>query len=185
GAVISVPSMPAAALALLAFGGAWLCIWLGRWRLIGLAPMALGYCAIALERPPDLFVAADGRAVAVRAPDGHYLPSSPQGGRLIEGAVRRVGAAMGPSWPEAGSSAEGALRCDAEACLYRAQSRIVALERDGGALAQDCRAADLVVSPVAAHRACRGPRIIDRIDTARKGGHAVWLESDRIRIETV
>jgi len=190
GAVMTMPSMPAASLAVLGLGGAWLCIWVGRWRWLGLAPIALGYVAIALERPPDLFFAADGHAAAIRAPDGAYLPSSEQGGRAIEGAARQMGAAIGPAWPETGSAAQGALTCDAEACLYRAQNHVIAFERDGGALAEDCRAADLVISPVAAHRSCRGARIIDRIDTARKGGHAVWLDGDAngrdgIRIETV
>src|ERR1700730_14793823 len=54
GAIVSVASMPAASLAMLGVGGAWLCIWLGRWRCLGLAPMAAGYLAIAFERPPDL-----------------------------------------------------------------------------------------------------------------------------------
>jgi competence protein ComEC len=185
GAVMTMPSMSAAALALLALGGAWLCIWVGRWRWLGLAPIALGYLAIAVERPPDLFFAADGHVAAVRGPDGAYLPSSQQGGRVIEAAARQVGAAIGPAWPETGSAAQGALSCDAEACLYRAQHHVIAFERDGGALAEDCRAADLVISPVASHRSCRGTRIIDRIDTARKGGHAVWLEPQGITIETV
>jgi competence protein ComEC len=42
-----------------------------------------------------------------------------------------------------------------------------------------------VVSPLAAHRVCRGPPVIDRIDTWKKGGHAIWLDADGIRIETV
>jgi hypothetical protein len=61
----------------------------------------------------------------------------------------------------------------------------VALIRDGAALGEDCRHADLVVSPVAAHRACRGPLVIDRIDTWLKGGHVVWLDEDSLRVETV
>jgi competence protein ComEC len=36
-----------------------------------------------------------------------------------------------------------------------------------------------------ARRLCRGTPVIDRIDTWRKGGHAVWLGADGIRIETV
>ena len=80
---------------------------------------------------------------------------------------------------------DGALSCDAEACLYRARGRVVALIRDGTALGEECGSADLVVSPVAAHRACRHTRIIDRNDTWRKGGYAVWLDPDRIRVETV
>jgi len=185
GAVMNVPSMPAASLVLLGLGGVWLCIWQGRWRWLGLAPMAACYLAILFERPPDLLVAADGRVVAARAPGGAYLPSTEQGGRVVEGAVRRAGASLGAAWPETGSAAGGALACDASACLYRAQGRVVALERGGDALAEDCRVADLVVSPVAAHRPCRGTRVIDRIDTWRKGGHAVWLDPHRIRIETV
>ena len=62
---------------------------------------------------------------------------------------------------------------------------MVALIRDGAALPEDCRVADLVVSPVAAHRACRGPVIVDRIDTYRKGGYAIWLDGKSVTVETV
>ncbi len=185
GAVMNVPSMPASSLLLASFGGLWLCIWLGRLRWLGLAPMAAGYLALALVRPPDLLVASDARLAAVRGAAGDYLPSSEAGARALGEAVRRYGGAMGAAWPASGSAADGALRCDAEACLYRAQERTVALVRDGGVLAEACRGADLVVSPVAAHRSCRGARIIDRIDTWRKGGAAIWLDADRVRIETV
>ena len=57
--------------------------------------------------------------------------------------------------------------------------------RDGAAIAEDCHAANLVVSPVPAHSACQGVPIIDRIDTYRQGGHAVWLDAAGITIETV
>ncbi len=185
GAVMDVASMPAAALLLMSFGGLWLCIWQGRVRWLGLAPMAAGYLALAVVRPPDLLVGADAKIAAVRGAAGDYLPSSQAGARALGDAARRFGGAMGAAWPEAGSAADGALRCDAEACLYRAKERTVALVRDGGALAELCRGADLVVSPYAAHRSCRGARIIDRIDTWEKGGAAVWLGPDGIEIETV
>jgi competence protein ComEC len=61
----------------------------------------------------------------------------------------------------------------------------VALIRDRAALARDCAAADLVVSPVPAWRLCHGPRIIDSIDMRRLGAHAVWLDEGGLRIETV
>jgi competence protein ComEC len=183
GAVLDVPSMPAVALALASVGGIWLCIWLGRWRWLGLVPIAAGYLAIVFARPPDLLVAADAHVVAVRAPDGAYLPSI---ARIAEESwTRRAAASFGKPWPQDGSAGAGALRCDAEACLYRARGRVVALIRDGTALSEECGSADLVVSPVAAHRACRHTRIIDRNDTWRKGGYAVWLDPDRIRVETV
>jgi len=186
GAVLTVPSMPPEALILLSLGGLWLCIWTRRWRWLGLAPIAAGYVALALVRPPDILVAGDSALVAVRAADGSYLLSTARHAKLAEETwTRRTAAETGPAWPAAGVSVDGRLRCDAQGCLYRAHGRTVALIRDGAALAEDCGSVDLVVSPVAAHRACRGPLVIDRIDTWLKGGHAVWLDEDRLRVETV
>jgi competence protein ComEC len=186
GAVLTVPSIPPEALILLSFGGLWLCIWTRHWRWLGLAPIAAGYFALALVRPPDVLVAGDAALVAVRAADGSYLLSTARHAKLAEETwTRRTAAETGPAWPASGVSADGSLSCDALGCLYRARGRTVALIRDGAALAEDCRRVDLVVSPVAAHRACRGPLVIDRIDTWLKGGHAVWLGEDRLRIETV
>ena len=186
GAVLTVPSMPAAGLALLSAGGLWLCIWQKRWRWLGLVPIAAGYLTIVLVRPPDVLVSADSRLVAVRAPDGAYLPSRARTEQSAQETwTRRAAARLEAPWPEAGAAAGGALRCDAAGCIYRVRGREVALVRDGTALSEDCGEADLVVSPVAAHRACRGPAVIDRIDTWRKGGHAVWLDASGIRIETV
>jgi len=185
GAVMNVASMPASALLLMSFGGLWLCIWERRVRMLGLAPMAAGYVALALVRPPDLVVGTDARIAAVRDGSGDYLPSSTAGGRALGDPVRRFGGAVGAPWPEEGSADAGALRCDAEACLYRAGERTVALVRDGAALAESCRDADLVVSPFAAHRVCRSANVIDRIDMREKGGAAVWLEAGGIAVETV
>ena len=186
GAVLTVPSMPAAGLILLAAGGLWLCIWQRRWRWLGLAPIAAGYLTLLSVHPPDILVAADSSLVALRAGDGSYLLSRQRGARLYEDTwTRRAAAEAGALWPATGTSADGSLTCDALGCVYRAHGHEVALIRDGAALAEDCASAELVVSPVAAHRACRRPLVIDRIDTWKKGAHAVWLEAGGIRIETV
>jgi competence protein ComEC len=186
GAIMRVPSLSALALGLISFGGLWLAIWLGRWRWWGLAPIALGFMSLMLTRPPDLLVSGDMRLVAVRAADGSYLPSVAHGAAMVQDTwTRRAAAELGVPWPAAGSATDDRLQCDAQGCLYRARGRVVALIRDGAALAEDCRIADLVISPIAAHRACRGPRIIDRLDTFHKGGHAVWLDRDGITVETV
>lgn len=186
GAVVTMPSMSATSLGLTGFGGLWLCIWLGRWRWLGLAPIVLGLFGLVLIRPPDLLVSDNARLIAVRAPDGAYLPSSRRGAKLVEETwTRRAAAELGAAWPASGSLGDGALQCDALVCRYRIRGRVVALLRNGSALAAACDGADLVVSPVAVHGACPGPMVIDPIDTWRKGGHAVWLDSDAIRIETV
>jgi competence protein ComEC len=181
-----VPSLSATGLGLIALGGLWLCIWLGRWRWWGLAPVALGLLTLVAVRPPDLLISGDMRLIAVRAPDGSYVPSTARGAAMIEDVwTRRAATTLASPWPESGAAADGALTCDAEGCFYRVHEKTVALIRDGAALAEDCRAADLVVSPVPARRSCRGARVIDRIDTYREGGHAVWIDASGFTIETV
>jgi hypothetical protein len=180
--------MPAEALILVVLGGVRLCIWTRRWRWLGLAPIAAGYLTLAFVRPPDLLVVAESAQsekslrVAVRAADGSYLLSSarlahhhrdldaPRRGRERAGLAcrrrqRRWGARL--------------------RCARLPLRRVVALIRDGAALAPDCGAADLVVSPIPAHRWCPAPLVIDRIDAATQGAHAVWLDAHGIRIETV
>ena len=186
GAVMHVPSLSATGLGIIALGGVWLCIWLGRWRWWGLAPVALGLLTLAAVRPPDLLISGDMRLIAVRAPDGSYVPSTARGEAMIEDVwTRRAATTLAAPWPENGAAADGALTCDAEGCFYRVHEKTIALIRDGAALAEDCRAADLVVSPVPARRSCRGARVIDRIDTYREGGHAVWIDASGFTIETV
>lgn len=185
-AVVQVPSPSSLALVLIALGGLWLCVWLGRWRWWGLALIAIGIANIGLTRPPDLLIAGDMRLIAVKAQDGTYLPSTARGETAVTDEwTRRAATRLGPVWPAAGSAAADALQCDGKGCFYRAHSETVALIRDGAALADDCRNADLVVSPFAAHRACRGAQVIDRIDTYVNGGYAVWLNPGSVAVSTV
>ena len=188
GAVRLVPAMPAAGLALATIGGLWLCLWQGRWRLLGAAAVALGLAGLAVTRPPDILAAADGKLMAVRVADGSLAFSRGRGGRFTRKMwLRRAGQSEPRRWPRQGTSADGALSCDGLACIYRAADRRVALVFDPRALAEDCRAADLVVSLVPVGWACRRQvAAIDRFDLWRHGAHAVWLDRHGgIRIESV
>jgi competence protein ComEC len=186
GAVLAVPSMPAAGLVLLSVGGLWLCIWQRRWRWLGLAPIAAGALTLLFVRPPDLLISDDAGLIAVRAADGSYLLSKGRGEKFVEETwTRRAAAETGATWPRMGASADGRLSCDAERCVYRARGRVVALLRDGAALGAACAGADLVVSPLWAPGACPGVPVIDRAATEARGGHAVWLDPAGIRIASV
>ena len=92
GAVMNVPSMPASSLLVMSFGGLWLCIWQGRLRWLGLAPMAAGYLALALVRPPDLVVGADARSGGGARERGRLpavIASGRAGARRFAATVRR------------------------------------------------------------------------------------------------
>ena len=74
------------------------------------------------------------------------------------------------------ASVDGRLRCDTLGCIYRAKGWVVALPRDPLAVAEDCRAADVVVAAVPVRGRCPSARlVIDRFDLWRAGAHAIWL----------
>ncbi len=197
GSVALLPAMPVASLLAASFGLVWLCLWRGRWRLLGAAPMLVAFAALAFERGPDLLVSGDGRMMAVRGADGRLLVSDYQGDRLTtETWLRRSGQSVAEPWPDAGArrgrggrpvaAERDELRCDGRACLYRRGSTSVALVREASALAEECASADVVLSAVPVRRGCRGPSlVIDRFALWREGAHALWLEKGRVRVETV
>ncbi|MGQ9367497.1 ComEC/Rec2 family competence protein [Azospirillum sp. ST 5-10] len=186
GATAPVPAMPLWGLSAVTLGGLWLTLWRRPWRVLGVAGLALGLVSPALAGRPDVLVAGEGDLVAVRAADGTLSFSSARGQRFVaEVWLRRDGArARGAPWPAAGRSADGRLACDALGCLYRAGGRTVALARAPEALAEDCAAADAVVSAEAAGR-CAAAAVIDRWHRWRRGGHALYLSPDGVRVEDV
>jgi len=187
GSVALIPAMPTGALVLAVFGGLWLCLWRGRWRLIGTAGIAAALLTIPFVRPPGVLITGDARLIAVRTADGGYMLSSKRAGRFAAGRwLRRAGERQGLDWPREGASADGRLTCDAAGCLYRAHGRVVALVSDERALAEDCAVADVVISTEPVRAGCRRPEIVvDRFDLWREGGHALWLGPDRLRVESV
>ena len=186
GAASLVPAMPPAGIALVALGGLWLCLWRRRWRYLGLVAVAAGLLWSTLGRPPDVLVDGDAKLMAVRGEDGALLLSSARAARFRAGIwLRRAGQGEAETWPREGTAALAALSCDGLGCIYRARGQTVALVRDGRALAEDCRIASVVVSLVPVRAPCPAGRVIDRFDLWRAGGHALWLDPDGVRVETV
>jgi len=187
GSVAILPAMPVWGLALVSFGGLWLCLWQRSWRWWGAVGIALGLSSIALARPPDVIVSGDGRLFAVRAADGEMMISPARGSDFeLDTVLRRAGQTVRAAWPDQGPSEDGRLRCDGLGCLYRAHGQIVALVRDREALVEDCATATVVVSAVPVRARCPSARlIIDRYTLWREGGHALWLGSDDIESESV
>jgi competence protein ComEC len=183
GAAAHLPEMPPAAFLAIVAGGLWLCLWRTRWRLAGLAPLALGVTLAVSARPPDLLVAGDAQSFAVRDGNRLVFVGNPPGRFERETWLRRAGFD-----PESGdaetrlstpSARTGSLACDSTACVYRAEGRMVSLIRNAAAAREDCARADVVVALVPLGRfRCRGPaRFVGRFDLWREGAHAIWLDA--------
>lgn len=183
GAVTLVPSVPAAALALFALGGLWLCLWRGNWRYAGLAVAAMGGILGSQSHPPNILVDGSARLLSVRNDAGLSLSS--QSVARFEGEMwlRRAGEAEALPWPDRKPTPGLALRCDRLGCIFRDDTQTVALIRDSRALAEDCATATIVVSLVPTRWRCRQPTVvIDRFDIWRNGSHAIWLSANGIRV---
>jgi competence protein ComEC len=58
--------------------------------------------------------------------------------------------------------------------------------RGTGAVAEECRRADLLIALIPLRAACRGPDLaLDRFDLWRAGSHALWIEPDGVTVRTV
>jgi competence protein ComEC len=187
GALHIVASPPPWSILLVTFGGLWLCLWRRRWRLAGVPVIAAGLFGFTLAVPPVLMITHDARLAGVRDGDGRWLLSSTRREAFVrESWLRRVGATAAGSWPVEGPSAGGSLQCDGLGCLFRHENWLIAIIRDPRAAAEDCAAADAVISFVPVDRTCR-PRsgiVVDRFDLWRNGAHALWADEKGIRVRS-
>lgn len=207
GAVTDVAAFPAWGLVLISFGGLWLALWQGRWRLGGIPVFAIGLLSLFVETMPDVIIHADAKLAAVRTPQGHYAFSSLTTAKFERDVwLRRAGLvgdmgrwaafSKGPEkeqGPSGDATGTAALRCDALGCLYQAKGQRIAFTRAPEALQEDCWAADVVVVNMPKVTCPAANLVITSTDLKRLGTHAVWLRADSrdttgtkgIRVKTV
>ncbi|MCA0401031.1 MAG: ComEC family competence protein [Proteobacteria bacterium] len=168
-----VARMPGFSFALLVFA---LLLAVGfRTRLRALAILPLGVWGITLQAAPlpDLLVDSSGRMVLIRGEGGQY--------RLLSvGSPRRFTLsqwlpALGDARrPEDRSLREG-IACDRAGCVGRLMDgRIVVLSNTLQALREDCRRADIVITPVEAPAPCEGKRVLDKAHFQRFGASRIF-----------
>jgi competence protein ComEC len=179
------PRLPMYGVLVIVFGGLWLCLWHGRWRVWGLAGIAAGFATMLLTRPPDIVLADFGRLLAARAADGDYYVAA-GAEKLTRSFLMRETAAALRSWPEIGAGEGGPLQCPSEGrCFYTASGRRVALVTSEAGLPIACGTVDAIVAQVPAGFACRSLiPTVDRIDNWRHGAYALWLDPGGIAIES-
>ena len=171
GAEMPAPRIAPACLCLIAGGLLWTCLWRRPWRLAGVAAMLAGVALIpVLADPPDILVAPDGKAIAVRDASGTLrVAGSRYGAYVVEQFLDKETAP-----PETTAALREGVACDEVACvLGGADGLRVSLVTDPLAFAEDCRRADLLVTPLPAPADCAAERMIDTDALARGGAHAV------------
>lgn len=188
GAVIRIAAIPTAAFALLVLGGLWLLLWRTTLRLAGLIAILAGIALAPFGTRPDVLIAEDGRLVAVRGADGRRT-AAPGGGNAYTLArwVERDGDTPAASGRGTGATQSASpFACDGWGCIVWVKGRLVALSRQPAALADDCRAADVLVIQGARLPHCKAGAAVIGSDTLREhGAHAISFSSAGMVVETV
>ncbi len=78
GAITPIPQPGPWVIPLITIGALWALLWQGRARVLGLAPLALGFGLWAMVQRPEVLISADGVLAGVLGPQGRAL-SAPRG----------------------------------------------------------------------------------------------------------
>jgi competence protein ComEC len=183
GAVGRVPAIPMLAFALIVIGGLWCGLWGTRWRLLGVAPIALGLMLAPTGQRPDVLVGRNAGLIAVRGPDGRLSALAGRGSNYeLARWLEHDGDGRTPA--EAGKAA--AFRCDRLGCTAQVKGLRLAVAKSAAALRDDCGAAAILVLPFSRPARCRpAGTVIDSDGLAVRGAHALTLDGGKVRVETV
>ncbi len=184
GAVAMLPTMPTGAFAAMVIGGLWCCLWRGRVRAWGLAPLAAGALVAASAPVPDLLVSGDGRHVALVGENGKPLMLRERAGDFTRSLFAESAGFDGETgWIEDRPGS----RCNADACSFEVERggrkwRVLAFRSSYLAPWEDtvaaCTGADIVVADRRLPRGCT-PRWLklDRTALSDSGGLAIELRA--------
>jgi competence protein ComEC len=166
---------PLGAVLLLVAALLWGAIAIAPWRRLAIVPLLAGLGLATTAPAPDLFVSADGRAVAARGPDGRL---SVVAGERSASAVRAwLAADADPR--DAKAAALPPEHCDDLGCvlpLGREGLRVAVASRPL-ALVEDCGRAAVIVAPVPRPAGCGGVRLyVDRTAMTGDGGLTAILD---------
>jgi competence protein ComEC len=191
GSVVVTPTMSRWAFGAMVVGGLWLCLWNGRARFAGLAPLALGAVMATASPRPDLLVTGDGRHLAVIGDDGRPALLRERAGDFVQSVMGEA----------AGHDGEVRFLDDLPGATCGRDACVVVVQRGGRSwqilatrsmqhlewedLIAACAAADVVVSERRLPRAC-APHW-GRLDgtVLRHTGAVALRLRDRVAIDTV
>lgn len=178
-----LPSLTFWGMLLTVFGGLWLCLWQGRWRVWGIPAIILGMMTIALFKPYDLLISDDATKVMLRLPDGQYafLRGKPES---FDGEVwlRAHGTEEALTLNEL-KKTNDTIACDDKQCTIEAYGKRIAVGRSKKRREGLCDArADILISDAYLDDCDKIPLVIDRKFLRESG--AVGIRFDPMAIDT-
>lgn len=172
-AIRAIPAMPLSSFQLFLAAIAWLCIWRGALRWLGLAFAAWALWLYAVAPQPVLLIDGEAKVVLARSIQGWAIERAPRGARF---AQERLGQRAGLDARALG--ALPSLECEAGVCQWRTPfGHRVALVRTPQGEAMICQRAHVLIRlrpRQIGEGACAHGLVIRSEDLLRKGGAAVY-----------
>ncbi|GGE44435.1 competence protein ComEC [Agaricicola taiwanensis] len=188
-----VAGLPGAAVHTSAFGSIpfllmiaaliWLCLWRTLLRWLAALPLVAAFVALTFSTKPDIYIEPEGRAMAVRHPDGDLRIT---GIRFARFAGESWLAADGDARKISDRHITSDVSCDRTACrLTLPDGRAAVLAWTYQALKTDCARADLIVTRLVAPPECRAmTTVIDARDLASRGAIALTLDDGKFLLRS-
>jgi competence protein ComEC len=178
---LTADAWPVQYLVMFTLGGLWICLWRGRVRWLGLAPVLVAMLLIGLRPRPDALIGGNFKVLAAVKDEKGVLWLSPgRADKFVRAAwTEREGGAGTDSWPDKGRAGD-ILSCASHACLYTLKGHSILFVRDKAtATAAECRAADIIVTPEAERPEKNCPAtVIDKWSLYDDGTHVVTLKEN-------
>jgi competence protein ComEC len=157
------------ALACFAASLLWITLWTTKLRLFAILPLVTGVAVAAKPERPEILIERDGSGIAVRGKDDLLIVAGRPSRFVLQQWLNADGDGRNP---DDASLRQGAA-CDALGCVISTKDgRSVAYARDRLAIIEDCRRADLVVTPIPWTAPCAA-KLIDRTSLSRDGATAL------------
>jgi competence protein ComEC len=177
GANLPVAAFGAPALSLLVAALLMATLFVSSLNRLALVPAVIGLWLALNPDRADLYVDRDGAGAAIRGEDGRLVVLGSPSAFVTTQWLKADGDPRIPGDP---SLREGR-RCDALGCVMDfAPGHHAAFVTDARAFAEDCRRAQIVISPLPAPSSCEAMRVIDRTTLSRHGAVSAHL-ADRLR----
>jgi competence protein ComEC len=182
GAARLVPAGPTVALALISFGGLWLCLWRSRLRLLGIVPIALALVLWATNPRPDVLIAPRAGLIGVLSQDGRVLDSPRRERFAAETWLRKDG---DPNTPIEAAARVGFVHARREATYELSNGwtirALFGRKLDREMLNDLCREKVLIVAPAVRKRPEGDCRFLGRLRL--RSAVAIYQEGERLRFQ--
>ncbi len=170
--------------------GRWIVLWKGWGRVLAVFPLCLSIILAGQQVLPNLLVSPSHKLFAVKHDDALYVSSRKSDKFVLERWEDYYGLEEGAAMPlpyKGGEKAQAIIyKCGEDGCRFEMHGEKISYVRTGYAQLSECQWADILVSvhPVD-KRNCSARVVVDKFDTWRHGGHAIWLSGLNVRVETV